>query len=77
MGRRNNNTHYILSVRTTAGKDKYEELDNLQQIADTINHNYFSGFEVVSRSMVNNWLYYPNQLRRAYADRFTIEQIQV
>jgi len=75
MRQRNNNYVYDLDVVVPNGhKDTITDLVNLVDIAKAINKTYFNGFNVVSRSMVNNWLYYPDQPRRAYAENFTIHK---
>ena len=73
--RRHNNASYELEVRL--GSDKisfFYNLDTLQDIADTLNSEYFSGFKVVTRTMISNWIHYPNKPRRDFANAFHIER---
>ena len=74
--RRDNNVGYELDVLTPEKKiDYYTDIHNLERLSALINVNYFSGFNVVSRNMVNNWIYYPDKPRREFGDRFTIRKI--
>lgn len=71
--RRNNNTCYNLIVKTPLNEeDEFLNLNNLQEIATTLNENYFSGLKVVSRTMISNWIHYPDKPRRNFANAFTI-----
>lgn len=73
LGRRNNNIFYSVECDTPNGKFvKIDEINNLAQIAIMINKRFFNSFEVVSRSMVSNWLYYPDTPRKRYAMDFKI-----
>ena len=70
---RNNNIFYSIEVDMPLGETKFfNKINNLQQVATTINKNFFNCFDVVSRAMVNNWLYYQDQPRRAFANNFKI-----
>ena len=73
LGRRNNNIFYSVECDTPNGEFiKIDDIDNLAQIAIMINIKFFNSFEVVSRSMVSNWLYYPDTPRKRYAMDFKI-----
>jgi len=77
MRQRNNEFLYELSVNLPVGGVEHKSnIQNLQDIADYINTAYFNGFEVVSRSMVSNWIYAPDNQRRAFANRFNIKRIK-
>ncbi len=77
MRQRNNEYLYELSVNLPVGGVEYKSnIQNLQDIADYINTAYFNGFEVVSRSMVSNWIYAPDNTRRAFAHRFNIKRVK-
>jgi len=76
MRQRHSNETYSLSVKTPQGKMiEFKDLYNLEHIANTINMTFFSGFDVVSRPMVSNWLYYPERSRRLFATNFDIRKI--
>ena len=78
MPRRNNNVSYSLEVMTPNGRTiQINNLNTLDKIATKINCNFFNSFDVVSRAMVNNWLFYPNQPRRSFANNFTIKKIKL
>ena len=55
--------------------DCWDNLNNLQEIANLINTEYFNDFPVVSRAMVNNWVFKPKEFRRQYANRFKIKKL--
>ena len=70
---RNNTIKYAVEIDTPNGEFKrIEGIKNLGDIANKLNVMYFDGFEVVSRPMVSNWLYYPDRCRRSFAERFNI-----
>ena len=74
--RKNQKISYKLHVDVPDGtKEEHKGFDNLQDIADAINNIYFNDFQVVSRAMVNNWLYKGNNMRREYALRFKIKRV--
>jgi len=76
MRQRNNNISYLVEVNTPVGEIEHiEDIKNLEDIALYINTTYFNGFEVVSRAMVSNWLYLPDNKRRSFAQRFNIKRI--
>ncbi len=78
--RRQNDTTYTIKITTPHGSvDEIEYLDNLKEIANILNNKYFSGFEVVTRSMISNWIHYPDKPRRDYADAFdiTLRRVEV
>ena len=73
MRSRNNNIFYSIEVDCPNGDNQFfHKITNLKQVADVINKKFFNSFDVVSRAMVNNWLYYPDQPRRAFANNFKI-----
>ena len=73
--RRNNNLVYNISINTPEGPiEEFEYINNLQEIANILNNNYFSGFEIITRTMVSNWIHYPDKPRREYANAFTINK---
>jgi len=70
---RNNTIKYAVEIDTPNGEFKrIDGIKNLGDIANKLNVMYFDGFEVVSRPMVSNWLYYPDRCRRSFAERFNI-----
>ena len=76
--RRNNTIAYALEVDMPNGEFyRFDDMDNLDVIAHTINVKFFNGFSVVSRAMVNNWLYKPNPPRKSYAEAFNILKYEV
>lgn len=76
--RRNNTYAYALEVDMPNGDFiRLDQIDNLDKIAHTINVKFFNGFAVVSRAMVNNWLYQPNTPRKSYAEAFNITKYEV
>lgn len=75
---RNNNIAYSVECDTPNGDfKKIDGIINLDKVAEAINREFFNNFEVVSRPMVNNWLYYPNTPRRPYATNFNIVKYQL
>tara|TARA_R110002153_G_scaffold139065_5_gene289712 strand:- start:120 stop:371 length:252 start_codon:yes stop_codon:yes gene_type:complete len=73
--RRNNSISYTIEVSTPTGDMIYvDNIPNLNEVAMNINKKFFNSFDVVSRAMVNNWLYYPQQPRRAFANNFNIRK---
>ena len=72
--RRNNNASYQLQVSLGSNKHFFSNLDTLQEIAETLNTQYFSGFKVITRTMISNWIHYPNKPRRDFANAFHIER---
>jgi len=78
MRRRDNQWTYSLKTKLPNGTyDEIDELNTLQDVADVINHYYFSDFQVISRSMVNNWCFNKESPRRAYAERFQIKKVEM
>ena len=72
---RNNKVNYSIEVSTPTGDTIFlNNLANLNDIAVEINAKFFNSFEVVSRAMVNNWLYYPTQHRGRIGERFLIKK---
>ena len=72
---RHKNISYAVEVNTPNGEMIYiDGLNTLDEIAVNINKTFFNGFGVVSRAMVNNWVYYPNQPRRSFATNFNIQK---
>lgn len=70
------NEKYNLVVDCPNGYiEEWEDINNLQEIANIINREYFNDFPVVSRAMVNNWVYKPKSIRRDYALRFKINKL--
>tara|TARA_Y100000593_G_C4271778_1_gene317755 strand:- start:188 stop:430 length:243 start_codon:yes stop_codon:yes gene_type:complete len=75
---RNNKIAYSIEVDTPDGEfKKFDNIPNLDMVAHTINKAFFNNFEVVSRPMVSNWLYYPQTPRRNYATNFNIVKYQI
>jgi len=73
--RRNNTISYELQVvRVNEEIDYHYDIDNLERLSALINVNYFSGFPVVSRNMVSNWIHYPDKPRREFGERFIISR---
>jgi len=72
--RRNNNASYHLKVQLGSNNHFFSNLDTLQEIAETLNNEYFSGFKVITRTMISNWIHYPNKPRRDFANAFHIER---
>ncbi len=76
MRQRNNQYTYEVEVSTPLGEiETLTDMKNLEDIALYINTAYFNGFEVVSRSMVSNWIYMPNKSKRQFANRFNIKKV--
>ena len=70
---RDNTIKYAVEVDAPNGTlTRFDGINNLNDIAKKLNVMYFDGFEVVSRPMVSNWLYYPDRCRRSFANRFNI-----
>ena len=75
---RNNNIQYAIEVDTPKGECmRFEGICNLDRVAKTLNVNLFNGFEVVSRAMVSNWFYYPDQPRRNFASNISITKYEL
>ncbi len=73
--RRNNTISYELQVVKPNDEIEYHyDIDNLERLSAIINVNYFSGFRVVSRNMVSNWIHYPDRPRREFGERFIISK---
>ena len=69
--RRHTDTNYSLTTTMPSGVVVIKDnLDTLEDIAKYINVEFFSDFPVVSRAMVNNWLFY--EKRRKFGNRFNI-----
>ena len=78
MRQRNNN--FMWGIRCLPPNQTIEliiKAKNLQTIADEINLRFFSSFKVISRSMVNNWVYGKDKIgmRRGFANKFKITKI--
>ena len=74
--RRRNDQFYELVVRCPSGIiETFTSLDNLQSIVEVINHQYFNDFDVITRAMVNNWVYKPNDYKRDAFSRFDIKRV--
>ena len=67
---RNNNVAYAIEVDTPNGD--FKRIDNIINLEE-----FFNGFSVVSRPMVNNWLYYPDTPRRNFATNFNIIKYEI
>tara|TARA_R110002074_G_scaffold32096_2_gene89741 strand:+ start:2897 stop:3187 length:291 start_codon:yes stop_codon:yes gene_type:complete len=75
MRRRDNNYTYQLWVENPNGESElFSDINTLSEIVDIINQEYFSGFAVITRNMVSNWIHYPARNRRGYCDRFYIQK---
>lgn len=75
MRQRNNKISYELTIQTPYGVvESQDGFKNIEEIAIWINTAYFNGFEVITRSMVSNWIYMPNKHKREYAQRFNIKK---
>jgi hypothetical protein len=76
MGRRrNNDTRYQICVRTPEGDTKQYIYDNLNDMACGLNRNFFSGFGIVTDTMISNWIHYPQKSRRQFAQAFDITKL--
>ena len=77
MARQRNNSYlYSIAVDTPNGECiVINDIKNLQSVATTINDRFFNSFDVVSRAMVNNWLYQPDTPRRQFATNFDISRV--
>jgi len=74
--RRHADTYYQIIIDLPSGqKEQFEYIDNLQAVANILNNKYFNKFEVVTRTMVSNWVHYPDKPRREYANSFRINRI--
>jgi len=75
--RKNNSFCYELTATdpTTGKQSKFVDINNLNELSNTININFFNSFPVVSRAMVNNWVYYPTKGRRSFGDYFKINKV--
>tara|TARA_R110002012_G_scaffold42422_2_gene115540 strand:+ start:1187 stop:1456 length:270 start_codon:yes stop_codon:yes gene_type:complete len=73
--RRNNNTFYQVKIVKPLGGNKILNCDNLEQMASLINKSFFSSFDIVSRSMLSNWIHYPEKSRRFWANAIEITKI--
>lgn len=75
---RNKNIAYAIEVVTPNGEQRrINDIVNLARVAETINREFFNGFAVVSRPMVNNWLFYPDTPRRNFANNFNIIKYEI
>lgn len=77
--RRHKDTCYIVEATLPHnGETKtFHDIPNLEVLSNTINVNFFNGFPVVSRAMINNWLYYPDRPRRMFGDYFKINRVKL
>jgi len=77
--KRNNEFAYRLEaiMPLTNECKKFLDINTLEDLSATINVNFFNGFPVVSRAMVNNWIYYPDRPRRMFGDAFKINRVKV
>ena len=77
MRRKNNKISYSIETRMPSGVIKnHEEINTLQDVCDVINHFYFNDFQVVSRAMVNMWVFGKDTPRRPFAKRFSIKKVE-
>ena len=74
--RRNHNIYFNIEVNSHLGNETIEYIDNLQQVTDILNNKYFNGFNVITRTMVSNWIHYPDKPRRDYANAFNIIRVK-
>jgi len=76
MGRRrNNDTYYQVVVKTPYNENKEFIYDNLNDMAHGLNNNFFSGFAVITNTMISNWIHYPTKTRREYARNISITKV--
>ena len=73
--RRNNDTYYQVKIDQPLGGSVILNCDNLEQMANQINKKFFSSFDIVSRSMLSNWIHYPDKSRRFWANAIEITKI--
>ena len=73
--RRNNDTFYQVKINQPLGGNIILNCDNLEQMANQINKKFFSSFNIVSRSMLSNWIHYPDKSRRFWANAIEITKI--
>ena len=77
MGRRRNlDIQYQLEVKSPLGDISHFLYDNFNDMASGINRRFFSGFNVVTDTMISNWVHYPLKARRDYARAFEITKIK-
>ena len=73
--RRHADYNYSITTTTPGGSIIIKNnLDSFEDIANYINREFFSDFPVVSRAMVNNWVFYDKK-RRAFGTGFNITRI--
>ena len=70
--RRHNDTYYTMTMRSPLEGTIQLDGDNLQQLATKINHKLFSGFPILTRSMLANWVSKPRACRRDWAKHVSI-----
>jgi len=77
--RRRDNVCYELEATNPTSNEikKFFDINNLEELSAIINVNFFNGFPVVSRAMVNNWIHYPDRPRRQFGDYFKIAKVRV
>ncbi len=76
--RRNNDTQYIITaVLPSTGQNIIVRVDTLEQGADVINDSLFNGFEVFTRNMLSNWLYYPSKRNGRLSDNIDIQKTTI
>ena len=76
MRRRDNNYTYQLWVENPNGESElFADINTLTEIVDIINQEYFSGFAVITRNMVSNWIYYPARNRGDIAIDFIFKRL--
>jgi len=77
--RKNNKYCYELTASSPTSNDqkKFYDINNLNHLCDVINANFFNSYPVVSRAMVNNWVFYPEKPRRICFNYFKIAKIEV
>jgi hypothetical protein len=74
--RRHNNQFYQVKVNTPTGDKYIKTYDNLDQMKTDINNKFFSRFEIITRSMLSNWIHYPDKSRRFWADAIEITKMK-
>ena len=76
--RRNNDTQYIITaIVPSTGENIIVQVDTLEQGADAMNYNLFNGFEVFTRNMLSNWLYYPNKRNGRLSENIDIRKTTI
>jgi len=76
MRQRHHNILYDVKVEFNDNNFLLADFKTLKDIAVKLNEKLFSGFPVVSRSMVSNWLYYPTRQRSNIGQYIEIIKIE-